>query len=457
MTESAALGPTFKNELLTWARLAVAALGVAGLLAFGLALPRFPGIKDFLSPDFFYRSLITHVVFSVVVWYLAALGALTVYASGRVSARHGVSTFPALGAASKWLGVASFAFILIPYLTGLGQPLINNYVPTLTHPLFHTGLVLLALAVALLVLRLGVILFRSRVSPQGIDFAIAASGVIYLIALGCFGIAWAQLPADLHEATFNERLFWGGGHVLQFVYALIAMTAWNLLAERVAGQSQVSEPFFRLCAGVLTVLALPSLGIYAAFDVLSYENREAFTQLLWYGLSLPPAVMLLASMAQLIRLKSTIAWTDPLTLGYALSLALFAVGGVLGYFLGVSDTRTPSHYHAVIGGVNLALMTLYFSLILPLLGRAGFKPKVVRWMLGTYGVGQLIQIIGLYWAGAAGVPRKTAGAAQGLDSAAKKIAMGIQGGGAGIAIIGGIIFVWVVGLLLFRAKRGTDE
>jgi hypothetical protein len=59
-------------------------------------------------------------------------------------------------------------------------------------------------------------------------------------------------------------------------------------------------------------------------------------------------------------------------------------------------------------------------------------------------VGQLLHIGGLAASGALGIQRKTAGAAQGLDSLAAKLSMGVMGIGGLLAVIGGILFVLVV-------------
>jgi cytochrome c oxidase subunit 1 len=43
-----------------------------------------------------------------------------------------------------------------------------------------------------------------------------------------------------------------------------------------------------------------------------------------------------------------------------------------------------------------------------------------------------------------GIQRKTAGAAQGLESLSAKLAMGVMGIGGLLAVIGGILFVWIM-------------
>src|SRR5271165_1922501 len=72
-----------KRELVGWAWLAVGALAVAGVFALLLALSRIPGMeKTPLWPiDFFYKGLVIHVVFSLVIWLLAVFAFLATAAT----------------------------------------------------------------------------------------------------------------------------------------------------------------------------------------------------------------------------------------------------------------------------------------------------------------------------------------------------------------------------------------
>ncbi|MCK5091613.1 MAG: cytochrome C oxidase subunit I, partial [Gammaproteobacteria bacterium] len=87
----------------------------------------------------------------------------------------------------------------------------------------------------------------------------------------------------------------------------------------------------------------------------------------------------------------------------------------------------------------------------------GFKKpegKMVRWQPVIYGVGQMMHISALAWSGGHGVQRKTAGAAQELDTMEKVLGMGIMGLGGGIAIIGGVIFLVIVFRSMLAARSG---
>jgi heme/copper-type cytochrome/quinol oxidase subunit 1 len=133
----------------------------------------------------------------------------------------------------------------------------------------------------------------------------------------------------------------------------------------------------------------------------------------------------------------------PVRRALAASLTLFAAGGALSLLIAGSNTVVPAHYHGSIVGVTLALMGLSYHL-LPRLGfgtPAGRMARVQPWI---YGGGQLLHIGGLAVSGALGIQRKTAGAAQGLDSLAAKLSMGVMGIGGLLAVIGGILFVLVV-------------
>ena len=429
------------REVAGWLTLAVAALAAAGVLALVAVIARTPGLRDVLPwpwQDFFPKIVITHVDLSIIVWFLSLLGLFTVLATARVTG--GRPRGRMLGPIGMTLTAGGAVLLVVPALFNWGEASLNNYVPVLIHPLFYVGLLGMVVGVAVEIVRLLLNLPGHRFGP--FEQGVAATGVVFLMSIACFGLAWAALPAGTEPALANERLFWGGGHVLQFVNTLLMLVAWGILNEQATG---VPPPrLFVAAVWSLAVAAVPGVAFYGLFDVLSHEHREAFTQLLWYGLSWPPVVVMGWILVCLVSVRR--GWGETPALALLLSVVLFAVGGGLGYFLGVGDTRTPSHYHAVIGGVNLALMGVTLTVFLPLLRRSAPRG---RWMLPLYGGGQLVFSLGLFAAGIMGVPRKTAGFEQGLDSTAKYLFMAVYGAGGLVAVIGGVLFVWSVARCLW--------
>ncbi|PKU22869.1 cbb3-type cytochrome c oxidase subunit I [Telmatospirillum siberiense] len=424
------LDTTARRIVTGWLLLAVGSLAVAGALALLLAMSRTPYVQDWLPwpwESFFRKALVAHVVFSFVVWYLAMLGGLATAARpGRYS-----------GAGGLVLAVAGAALLLVPTLANQGEPSLNNYVPVLVHPLFYAGLLVLAAGVVAPVLHL---LLRPPAWGGSLVVGVGSAGVLYLLALICFGLAYLAAPAGVAPMAYDEQVFWGGGHLLQFVNTALLLTAWQVLGEQTFGQAPLSPRAWQILCALLVFAGLPGPVFYAIPFAGDDALRQAFTRLYWIGLPLPPLVTGAAVLRAVARGPRN--WRSPAFLGLVLSLLLFALGGVLGGFADGGDTRTPAHYHAAIGGVNLAFMGLLFATLLPAL----LKPadQAVRTLLPFwfYGCGQALFCLGMFVAGSAGVGRKVAGAAQGLDSLVKVTGMALTGTGGALAVLGGILFVW---------------
>ncbi|MEI7609967.1 MAG: cbb3-type cytochrome c oxidase subunit I, partial [Rhodospirillaceae bacterium] len=438
-----------RREVAGWSWIAAGSLAVAGVLALLLVLSRVPATQVLLSSSlqgFFYTAIVTHVILSFVVWFLAVLGALAVLPL----ADAGAVRLQGLGMPGVWAGALGTVLLAVPAFLGEGEPCLNNYVPIVVHPLYYLGLALVGGGVALPVVR---VLANPAALKGSVGFGVGVCGVLYLISLLLIVLAWVLLPAGLDLQTFNERLFWGGGHVLQFVNTALMLTAWVLLAKSAFGEEPVPPALFKLMMASMVVFVLPSPAFYVMYDILSLQHRLAFTDLLWYGLTLPPVVVGAGLVALLWRRRGSIRW-GAAELAIGISLAVFLVGGAMGFFLGASDARTPSHYHSAIGGVNLAFMGLFLAVILPALGRAVTARRLVPVTLHFYGWGQMVFSIGMFVAGAAGVPRKTMGAvAQGLDSPLKKVAMGVYGLGGALAVLGGVLFIWLMLTVLLKRKE----
>lgn len=482
-----------RRELWGWCAVAIGSLAIAGAFAFLLALSRVPGIETvFPWPlGFFHKGLVIHVVFSFVVFFLAVFAALvvTVGAAGDPLGRRSTGRSTGLGSGAVWCMALALPLLFVPALLDRGEATLNNYVPTIIDPLYYTGLVIMAAAVALPALRFLLTAGRARSRTSGdrsatgpLIVAVAAAAVTYLLAIACFAIAWLLLAGFVpgHEAAgppshaFNEELFWGGGHVLQFLNTQVLILAWVMLAA-VAGRRAGPVAWAGATASVLLTVAAAAAPIfYVVYEPFVAEQTLAFTNL-QYALG-PAAAIVLAAIALAPRADARGSLPVPpmpeagqeaaragqagraahearlAVLCLALSAALFAVGGAFGLFVDGADTRTPAHYHGVIAAVTVAVMGLFYIRFLPALGRAAAQRKVRTVQLSLFSGGQLTACIGLFLAGGFGAPRKTAGAAQGLEGLGATIGMAMNGIGALIAIIGGIMFIWLAGAALIGAR-----
>lgn len=441
-----------KREARAWALLAAWALAVAGLFALLLALARTPVVQDLLpwrGDGFFRKALVTHVDFSFVVWFLALLGVLLAFAAALLPKAGPAGAM--LGRIAVGLGILAFFLMALPALLDRGLPALNNYVPVLEDPIFMAGLVALFLALGLVSARLLAGMARPERVRDELALAGAAAALAILVSFLCFLIALGHLPKGLDPANWAEHLFWGGGHVLQFAYTILLVAIWQLLSRLAFGQPALSPALYRavLFAFLPFIVAAPFF--YARHPILSLEQKSAFADLFLYGLVLPSLV---AGLGVLTRWRQRAQPGGAAGLALILSVLLYGLGGLAGYTLGPNDTRIPAHYHAVIGGVNLAAMGFYYAVLLPLLGRPILGRKKMAASLWLYGLGQFLWTAGMFLAGLLGVARKTAGAAQGLDSAPKTIAMTVMGVGGVMAVAGGVLFVALIlyGLLARRTQ-----
>ena len=446
-------------ELNGWVRLPIVALGLAGLMAVLVALLRVPGVDSILpgsSQTFFEKGLIAHVTFAFVIWYLGVQGALTVLASASAGPLPKGSAF--MGRVGLYAAGLSFVLILIPVLFNLGEPSANNYVPVLIHPLFFAGLTLLGFGLLLPVIRLIAQVAGQR-HCEPVVFAVAASGVIFILALICLAVAWVTMPDPIPAADAAERSFWGFGHIMQFAHTLLLLAGVFLLSRMSLGETPVSNTLFKVMAGLMVAGAAVGPLFYLGFAANDPAQVTSFTDLYWYVLPWPVGIVLLGTVWLFVRRALPINVQTPEIIGLWVALILFGIGGLIGFFESSVDTRTPAHYHAELIGVTLVFMCLYFALFAPLLDR----PMPARkWRKASYvllGSGQLLHSMGLYSAGLDGVARKVSGSEQGLDSATELSSMVLMGFGGLIAVVGGVIFVVLAGrsFLLKSASNGVSS
>jgi len=413
-----------------WALLAIASLALAGLFAILLVLSRIPGMEDAVPwpTAFFHKGLVAHVVLSFAVWYLAVFGCLVQFAGSEDT-----NLLDKSGLALATLGTV---LLLIPSLLDRGEPTLNNYIPVIIDPLYYSGLVLLALGI------LAGILCVFRNTPNGPNLKSAV--FIYIMALVAFIIAESQLSNQPVSHDYNERLLWGGGHLLQFLNVALLLVAWSYLANIIGANAP-----YRWASLWLVIAGLAGLSFYVFWTVMDERQTQAFTDL-QYALG-PPVIIFAAGVLPILgqQLKN-FRWQDPAMLSLWTSIVVFAAGGVLGFFVDGTDTRTPAHYHGVIAGINLAFVGLFYAVFLPKLGRVVPTGKLVTSQIILYAVGQFLFIVGMFIAGGMGAARKVMGTAIDMDQSIAVAAAGIRDFGGGLSIIGGLIFIYIALKALLR-------
>jgi cytochrome c oxidase subunit I len=440
---------TVRRELVGWAWLAVGALAVAGVFALLLALSRIPGMEKtpFWPIDFFYKGLVIHVVFSLVIWLQGVFAFLVSVATLKLAGDD--VRVASLGRIGQGLVLVAFPCLFVPAFLEATQPALTNYIPIIRHPVYDIGLIALALGALAPVTRLLINLRGRLASAPPLALAMALGGFVYVLALICFGAATALL-AHNGELASREELFWGGGHVLQFVYAALMVTNWSILARMSLGEEAVGNRIFLASVGLIALIAIAAPAFYAIFAPFSDHQREAF-RFLQFGIAAPTLIFAGSLVIRALRSPAPWPWRDPAFFALAVSLALFALGGAMGFLIDGSDTRTPAHYHAVITAVSVSSAGMLLTYGLRELGKPPAPARATRILLSLYGGGQFVASIAMFVAGGYGALRKTPSGSGSLDTVAAA-GMAVHGIASIFTILGGATFVIIAIRALWRAS-----
>jgi hypothetical protein len=428
-----------RNIVRKWLGLAVASLLGAGVFSLLLVLSRTPGVQSIIPwVDFFHVALVVHVDLSVLIWFLSMAGVFWT-----------VSNVNSGGSIDKWAwnfaALGTVVMVVCPFF-GVGQPLLNNYVPVLQHPVFYTALLIFGVGILLLLLgRLSVLPSKVIDGESFVAWGAFLAAIPALLSMLALLASYMAIPDSYSGEYYFELLFWGGGHTLQFTHTLLLLVAWLCLASACGATfSQRPTVFLGLSSLViLPVVLVP--WIYASVEVDSIAHRLNFTELMQFGglASMPLGVLAVFSLFGVLKSNGVAEQAKPMKSAMLASFVLFSAGGIIGFMIEGVNVVIPAHYHGSIVGVTLSFMGIAY-LLMPKLGWGSPSIRLASIQPYVYGGGQLMHILGLAWSGGYGVQRKTAGAAQGLDRLPEILGMGMMGLGGLISTIGGLLFLIII-------------
>jgi hypothetical protein len=444
-----------------WLALAVGSLILAGLFSLTIVIARMPPFDRLVSdPGFFKRCLVVHVDLALVVWFYAFLAALfhLVPGAGRAGllSRHGA------------LVTAAGVLLLV---VGAGvpgaEPVLSNYVPAIDHPVFVAGLAAVLAGLALAFADGRLLPGRERAAARvGLDLppaarvAVRAGALLVLVAIVSFAAAASTTPGTLPAHPRFERIFWGGGHVLQLASVAGMLAVWLTLTARATGTPPLGRGAAAVLFGLFTLPALAA-PMWAAAD-----DRLAFTRLMQFGIFPTVLVVMAACLRALAAARRARAaagagaalWRDPGLVALASSMALTLAGFAFGAMIRGQNTVVPGHYHASIGAVTVS----YMAITVPLLAALGLPLASPRWQRvarvqpALFGFGQLVFALGFVMAGAHGMARKTYGAEQASRSLGQTAGLVVMGLGGLVAVVGGLAYLGLV-VSAWRARRAATD
>ncbi len=462
MTFKLHFGDKVRDLLYSWLLFAVTSAGIAGFLAFMVAMTRTPAVKLLPSARIFHVILVGHVTFALTIWLLAFISAVWVYVTAK--ACQGRLFSLRLG----WLGLAVSVLgsivLLISIIMGRGEALMTDYVPLLDVPVFHIGFALFLAGIVITVANILLTLVtRKGEAPLSIPaYGAMIGSFCTLVAVASVAAAFITLGFGVgHNTPFDyyQAFFWGMGHSLQYTSVVTMIIIWYLLAQINFGPTPISEKWLKIILTLFALFIIPTPIFYFIYEAIELPTTKAGVML---DSSLGAPVLLTFLYLGLWFKRSSqvsrrnIPWTKPEFSTLFFSALLFAIGLGLQPVGALGTLRVPAHYHGVIvGGVTTAFMGMSYYL-LPKVNRTLSNLTLTKIQPFLFGPGVLTMIIGLAWAGTVGAPRKAYDAAAGVPLA-WSIPMNLMGLGAFLAAAGGVAFVWLVLLALIRAPEPEPE
>jgi cytochrome c oxidase subunit 1 len=476
--------------------MAVVSLLIGGIAALLLALTRWPAVH-LLSAEWYYRILTLHGLNMLIFWIIFMEVAILYFAGTTLlNSRLFSKSLAWIGFILMVLGVILVDTMI---LSGRGDVLMTSYVPLRADPLFYLGII--SFAVGTLI---GLFNFFGTIYIAKRDKTY--HGSVPLVVFGAITAAIIALVTLLHGAAIYIPTFlwsiglisnidpgvyrlvwWGLGHPSQQINVAAMVSVWYLLATLTTGAKPLNQA---VCRGafILYILfinlasahhLLVDPGVGASWKIwnTSYAMYLAVLASMIHGFTVP------ASIENAMRKKGytkglfgwliNAPWKNPAFSATFISMIIFGfIGGITGVTLGTQQIniiahntlRIPGHFHAtVVGGTSLAFMGLAYYVV-PLIFRKEYPLKgLARIQPFIFGIGILLLVLGMQFAGSYGVPRRHwdvefsgAQLAAGFDPAAH-IWLGLLGVGGIIAFTGLIIFILLTVWAVFFGKSNAGK
>lgn len=446
-------------DTIKWLKNGIIALAIAGLYSIILVLLRTPQLSHFFTDKSMFKSaLVIHVNLSVLVWLLSMMAmswSLNKFKTG----------FENVYSILAFLGMVLMA--LSP-LYPESVPIMNNYIPMLENIVFIVGLSLFGVGILCFAVQTVFTSFIRCYDGYGgrlIAITNFTSSLMFILVWCCFALSYRELdtlveivPLDLD--FYYEMLYWSGGHLLQFIYTQLLVLALLLLVEVWKGGEVKFSSVYEVLLALNFFLSLAVFVGHAKFDLADGTFKEFYTLHMIYTGGVVPTIFIVLLYFEIFQdHKKNIVGFIPISF-FASSL-LFLSGGLIGVIISGVNVTIPAHYHGSIVGISVALMGLSYLvcfrhkiqenisdnlgvvskfLVLTKKDSSEQGIKSASWQLLILTIGQLLHVAGLALAGGYGVLRKTP---DGDIALSAKIYMGMVGGGGLIAIIGGLMFVYI--------------
>ena len=459
---------------------AILAFGTAAAMALMQALSRASLDLPWRSASLYYLSVTAHGVLMALVFTTFFIMAFGYVVAARTLGREPEPQ--GLAWTGFWTGVAGTGLTVWAILSGKATVLYTFYPPLKAHPAFYIGLVLVIVgswcwaAVMLLSHRAWRRQHPETPAPLPMHGMIATV-LVWLIAT--VGVAievlvqlipWSLGWTETVDPVLARMLFWYFGHPLVYFWLLPAYVIWYTLLPRVAGGKLFSDPLARLVFVLFILLSTP-VGFHHQFmDPGVSAGWKLLHTVLTFGILFPSfvtAFTVTASMevagrahgaTGLVDWLGKLPWREPLFSSVALSMILFAVGGIggainasFGMNAVVHNTAwIQGHFHLTVGSaVALTFMGTAYWLLPRLSGRELELALLARVQPYLWFIGMTLFSFSNHITGLMGMPRRVYDASYGGSAVAEA-----WRGLTGVSAVGGL-FLFASSAFFMLVMIGT--
>jgi len=275
------------------------------------------------------------------------------------------------------------------------------------------------------------------------------------------------VPLDLDY--YYEMLFWSGGHLLQFIYTQTMMLSLMILVETYKKIELKYINMYEMILWLNFILACLIIVGHIYSEIPDNLFKHFFTYHMIYTGAIAPLLMIFVLTLEITQNYEKDSHSLA-RVSFICASTLFVFGGAMGSMISGINVTIPAHYHGTIVGITIAFMGVIYlicfkeedkedgsiiSYIHYILNVKHSKMnKNAKNQIYLISIGQLIHITGLFLAGGYGVMRKSPGQEMALSA---KFYMGMVGIGGLVAIIGGLMFVYICAkkLLIFNDQSGN--
>ncbi len=400
------MSSNYKRFELFWLIISVICLGTAGLYSIAVSMMRLPAVyKIFHLPDFFKISLVIHVTLSINFWFMV----IGMYNMQNFLGKSHITRL------LKYIVGLGVLLIIISGFIPYSSPVIINYIPLIDNLYFIVGLGLfLGAFLAISFATLFKIFQSNREIFSNVKthflFSISFSTIIaYACLIGSYLINKDYIRPGI---KFNlEEFSWGIGHILQFTFVEVGflclirnLSEYNEFLN-VKTHPQWFNWFLTLKIAVISI---------APFFYFSSNHYELFTLHMRYAIGL----FLIPSIYLIIKNLAAGTWRNYQhysVIGLILTIVMNIFGGVLGFAIHEINVTVPAHYHGSLLAITITIMSFFYGAISDISKKINliiFTPKIrmISFIqLASYGVGNIMHIVGLMIMGGYGALRKTPG------------------------------------------------